>query len=200
MLDQPLAGKLQICSHQNRHWDFSFPPTVSSYLLITLAKISTFPQMSGPWGSIILKDIKSKTPANHSYLSLRDLQGGSTGSSCASCSLRGVSSMVHGGICFCCLFLNQLGKPHAKHLIWKILSVKGNKRPTIRGCQNSSLMWSLLSHALCLHNLMPSLITCWYRLITTYLNVSWCKAIQFQRNKMFTLQLCIWPIIFCDIL
>lgn len=146
-----------------------------------------------------LKGHKSQTPTNHCYLSLRDLQGGSTASSCASCRLRGVSLIVHSGIRFCCLFLKRLGKPHAKHLIWKILSVKRKKCPTIRECQNSSLTWSLNSHALCLHNLMPSLITCWYRLITTYLNVSWCKAIQIQRNKMFTLQLCIWPIISCDI-
>ena len=192
--------KLHVCSHQNRDQDFSFPSTVSSYLLITRAKISTFLQTFGPWGSIILKDISLRLPTNHCYLSLRDLQGGSTGSTCASCLLRGVSLIVHSGIHFCCLFLKQLGKPHAKHLSWKILSVKGNKCPTTRGCQNSSLMWSLNSHALCLHNLMPSLMTCWYRLITTHLNVSWCKAIQFQRNKMFTLQLCIWPIISCDII
>lgn len=49
--------KLQVCSHQNRHKDFSSPPTASSYFLITLAKSSTFLQMSGPQGSIILKDV-----------------------------------------------------------------------------------------------------------------------------------------------
>lgn len=49
--------KLQVCSHQNGRKDFSSPPAVSSYLLITLAKSSTFLQMSGPQESIILMNI-----------------------------------------------------------------------------------------------------------------------------------------------
>lgn len=90
----PWQEKLQVCSHQSRHQDFSFPSTASSYLLITLAKISTSLWMSGPRASIILKDIRSKTLTYRCYLSLRDLQGGPTGSSCASCLLQGVSVVV----------------------------------------------------------------------------------------------------------
>lgn len=88
--------KSHVCSHQNRHQDVSFASTVSSYLLITLAKISTFLRMSGRWGPNIFKDISLRLPL------------------ITVC----VSSTVHSGICFCiCLFLKQLGKPHAKHLI-----------------------------------------------------------------------------------
>lgn len=146
MLDQLLKSlqigkKLKICSHWNQHQDFSFPFTVSHNPLITLAKTSIFQQMSGPLGSFKRHNCKAEicqvnpqAPAVHFRVSV------------PWCIVEQVSD-----VCF-----ERNSENHdTKHLIWKILSVKGNEHPTIRGCQNLSLTWSFNLHSLCLHNLMP---------------------------------------------
>lgn len=116
---QPLAGKIKFSNHQNRHQCFGFPPTVSSSLLRAPSKDFNFSADALSMKIHHLKGHKSKTPTNQCHLSLRDLQGGSAGSSCGSFTLQGISLITQSGIRFCCLFSKQLGKPHAKHSTWK---------------------------------------------------------------------------------